>query len=50
MALEPEFWERLTEIAEARALKLSALVREVDAGRDPARPLASVLRVLALRG
>jgi len=28
---------------------LSALIREVDAGRDPARPLASVLRVLALQ-
>jgi predicted DNA-binding ribbon-helix-helix protein len=48
VALEPEFWAALAAIAAARGLALSALVAEVDAGREPSRPLASALRVFAL--
>ena len=49
VALEPEFWEALSTIAAARGQTLSALVMHTDAARDPAHPLASALRVLALR-
>ncbi len=49
VALEPEFWEALVEQAAARGQSLSALVAALDAGRHPARPLASALRVFALR-
>lgn len=49
VALEPEFWDSLAALARARGQTLSALVAEEDARRDPARPLASSLRVLALR-
>jgi predicted DNA-binding ribbon-helix-helix protein len=48
VALEPEFWERLTAAAAQRGRTLSALVAEIDAGRSDARPLASALRVYAL--
>jgi predicted DNA-binding ribbon-helix-helix protein len=49
VALEPEFWEALGAIAQARGQTLAALVMHTDAARDPAHPLASALRVLALR-
>ncbi|MDR3538965.1 MAG: ribbon-helix-helix domain-containing protein [Acetobacteraceae bacterium] len=49
VALEAEFWQALTQLAAARTQTLSALVAETDAGRDTSRPLASALRVLALR-
>jgi predicted DNA-binding ribbon-helix-helix protein len=49
VALEPDFWEALGGIAGARGQTLAALVAEIDAARDPAHPLASALRVLALR-
>ena len=50
VALEAEFWAALEAIAQARGLSLSALVARVDAARaDPSLPLASALRVLALR-
>ena len=49
VALEPEFWEALAAIAAARGLSLSAQVAEVDAARSAERPLASALRVHALR-
>ncbi len=49
VALEPAFWDVLTRAAENRGIHLSALVAEVDASRDGATPLASSLRVLALR-
>jgi predicted DNA-binding ribbon-helix-helix protein len=39
----------LTRIAAMRGQTVTALVTATDAGRDPARPLASALRVLALR-
>ena len=49
VALEPEFWAELTEIASRRSLSLAALVSQADAGREPGQPLASALRLLALR-
>ena len=48
VALEPEFWAALDRIAAGRGQSLIALVESVDSGRDPARGLASALRVLAL--
>lgn len=48
VALEREFWDVLGELAAARAISLSRLIIEVDAERG-ARPLASALRILALR-
>jgi predicted DNA-binding ribbon-helix-helix protein len=50
VALEPEFWAALEVLASARGMSLAALVAAVDAARpDPALPLASALRVQALR-
>lgn len=48
VALEAEFWQALTRLAERRGGSLASLVAEVDAGRPPERPLASALRVHAL--
>ena len=48
VALEPEFWAALAEIAGRQGVVLSALVAAVDAERDPSRPLASSLRIIAL--
>lgn len=51
VALEPAFWAALEAMAGRRGISLAALVAEVDAAReDPARPLASALRVFALEG
>lgn len=47
VALEPEFWAVLEEMARSRGLSLSGLVAEFDLARG-ARPLASTLRVAAL--
>ncbi|HTN10582.1 MAG TPA: ribbon-helix-helix domain-containing protein [Acetobacteraceae bacterium] len=47
VALEAEFWAVLIAIAEPRPL--SALVAELDAARAPGQPLASTLRLHALR-
>ena len=49
VALEQEFWTALMHIAASRQQTLTALVAATDAQRDAARPLASALRVLALR-
>ena len=49
VALEPIFWDALRAIARSRHLSLGALVASVDAARDGTSPLASALRVLALR-
>ncbi|ACI50923.1 conserved hypothetical protein [Gluconacetobacter diazotrophicus PA1 5] len=49
VALEPEFWSALEEMARARGLGVAALIGGIDATRDPARPLASALRVAALQ-
>jgi predicted DNA-binding ribbon-helix-helix protein len=50
VALEQEFWDALAQMAQARSQSLSALVAAMDATREPNRPLASALRVLALTG
>ena len=50
VALEPEFWAALSDLAGQQNVALSALVARVDAERDPGRPLASALRIAALRG
>lgn len=49
VALEPEFWQALTDIAELRGIILSSLVADLDAERQPDEPLASRLRIFALR-
>ncbi|HTI02495.1 MAG TPA: ribbon-helix-helix domain-containing protein [Acidisoma sp.] len=49
VALEPEFWEVLEASARSRDETLAALVMAVDAARAPERPLASALRVRALK-
>ena len=49
VALEPEFWAALVTLASERGRSVSALVAEIDAGRESQRPLASALRVFALR-
>ena len=41
VALEPEFWSVLSDIAARRGAALSALVAAVDAARSPGQPLAS---------
>ena len=48
VALEPEFWRALERIASAKSVGLAAMVAQIDQARDPVRPLASALRVLAL--
>lgn len=48
VALEPEFWAVLDQMADQRALSFAALVACIDAKRTPDRPLASALRVAAL--
>jgi predicted DNA-binding ribbon-helix-helix protein len=49
VALEPEFWAVLSDVAQKEGLALSALVTRIDAGRGENQPLASALRVFALR-
>lgn len=47
LALEPEFWAVLEEMAAEGGLSLAALIAQVDGARDE-RPLASACRVAAL--
>jgi len=47
VALEPEFWAVLDQIAEARSFSKAQLLADVDASRGR-RPLASACRLLAL--
>ena len=49
VALEEEFWVVLLQMAQARGQSLAALVAEADGVRVPDRPLASSLRILALK-
>jgi predicted DNA-binding ribbon-helix-helix protein len=49
VALEEPFWAALGRIATARGLTLSSLVAATDGERAPGQPLASALRVMALR-
>ena len=48
VALEPEFWAVLDDMAERRGESLAQLVRGLDEARG-ARPLASACRLAALR-
>ena len=47
VALEPEFWAVLEDMAQARELSLAGLIAALDAERGR-RPLASACRVAAL--
>jgi predicted DNA-binding ribbon-helix-helix protein len=47
IALEPEFWAVLEELARARGLSLARTIAAIDAARGAA-PLASACRVAAL--
>ena len=49
IALEPEFWAALEALADARRVRLTTLIEEIDRGRDGPN-LSSALRVAALRG
>jgi len=48
IALEPEFWAVLDEMAEAEGRSLAALIGRIDQGRG-ASGLASACRLAALR-
>ena len=48
VALEPEFWAVLDQMAAHEGLSFAGLVARLDAGRGR-RPLASTLRVAALQ-
>ncbi|AOX17458.1 ribbon-helix-helix domain-containing protein [Kozakia baliensis] len=47
VALEAEFWDILIQMAAPRPL--AVLIAEIDANRAPERPLASALRLAALK-
>jgi len=47
LALEPEFWAVLEEMAAGAGVSLAQLIVQIDAGRGE-RPLASACRVAAL--
>ena len=47
VALEPEFWAVLEQLAAARGLSLAALLAQLDGSRGE-RPLASAARIAAL--
>ena len=49
VALEADFWQALDAISARRGGGMAGLVAFVDGGRDGDTPLASALRVLALR-
>ena len=48
IALEPEFWAVLEEMAQAEGLSLAALIGRIDETRGPSA-LASACRLAALR-
>ena len=50
LSLEPQFWDELKRIADARALSLAGMIAEVDAerGSEPQSNLSSALRVFVL--
>lgn len=49
VALEPEFWTALEKQAVRNGETLAALLTRVDGAREPSHPLASALRIEALR-
>lgn len=46
VTMEPEFWDALKDIAEARGQSINQLVAEIDQGRDG--NLSSAIRVFVL--
>jgi predicted DNA-binding ribbon-helix-helix protein len=48
IALEPEFWEALEELARARSVRLTELIEQIDRTRETPN-LSSALRVAVLR-
>jgi predicted DNA-binding ribbon-helix-helix protein len=48
IALEPDFWAVLDEMAQVRGVSLAALIADIDQARDGAG-LASACRLAALR-
>ena len=48
IALEPEFWDGLERLADARGVKLVALIETIDREREGPN-LSSALRVAVLR-
>ena len=48
IALEPEFWSALEDIAKAETLSLATVISRIDGARSPDQPLASALRVYTL--
>jgi predicted DNA-binding ribbon-helix-helix protein len=48
IALEPEFWAALAQLAAAEKLTLLNLISRVDEERKPEQKLASALRVYVL--
>ena len=49
IALEAAFWDVLKDVAQIQGMSLAGLVASVDSARDGTQPLASALRLLALR-
>ena len=48
IALEPEFWAVIDEIAKTRDESVASVILSIDAGRGE-RPLASACRIAALK-
>jgi predicted DNA-binding ribbon-helix-helix protein len=48
IALEPEFWAALEELAAKRSMRLASLIEEIDRSREGPN-LSSALRVAVLR-
>jgi len=48
IALEPEFWSALENIAKAEIQPLATMIGQIDSTRRPEQPLASALRIYAL--
>ncbi|NRG17862.1 ribbon-helix-helix domain-containing protein [Rhizobiales bacterium] len=48
LALEPEFWAALEEIALSREMSLAGFIAAVDDARDPESALSSAVRVKVL--
>ena len=49
VALEPEFWAAIELIAARRSESVAQFVAGIDGARTPDQPLASALRVTALK-
>lgn len=48
LALEPEFWDALEEIAREKSLSLAATIAEIDDARENEAALASAVRLAIL--